>query len=252
MKKHISFILVAILIVSMFAGCEKAVDKNNNVVNGEFAEYLVAEKVGTLNRDNFTTAEGGVYYKDENNLWGVISFNGAHDTGAVFTDVTPRGKYFEVTKVVAADKNDIASLNASYLIDGKGNTIVAGFATYRIMSDRYITAAKVTERTYSDDEAVVSYTDEGLSCYGRSYDILYKGNWAVYDMITEKFVPGASGSYYTSMDANGRYFWFNDAEKNRVTLNENGETLPEGAKLLMMVPIPLRVKWVKYTTATAN
>lgn len=231
MKRYVSLIMMTILIVSTFAGCGKAVDKNKNVVNGEFKESLVAEKVGSLNRDNFTTAEGGVYYKDENNLWGVMSFNGAHDTGAIFTDVTPRGKYFEVTKVVAANENDIANLNKSYLIDGKGKTIVAGYATFDVINDRYIVVAKGTERTYSDDEAVISFTDTGLSCYGSSYDILYKGQWAVYDMITEKFVPGAMGSHYSLIVANGRYFWFNNAEKERVTLNENGETLPEGAKL---------------------
>lgn len=231
MKKYSALSLMVILIISVLAGCEKAVDKNNNVVNGEFTEYLVAEKVGSLNRDNFMTAEGGVYYKGENSLWGVMSFNGAHDTGAIFTDVTPRGQYFEVTEVVAANENDVANLNKSYLIDGKGKTIISGYATFDIMSERYIVVAKGTERTSVKDEAVISFTDEGLSCYGNSYDILYKGDWAVYDIVTEKFVPGATGSHYTLMDGNGRYFWFNNAEKDRVTLNENGETLPEGAKL---------------------
>lgn len=160
-----------------------------------------------------------------------MSFNGAYDTGAIFTNVTPRGKYFEVTKVVAANENDIANLNASYLIDGKGKTIVSGHATYDVLGDRYIIAAKGTERTYSKDEAVISFTNQGLSCYGSSYDIWYKGEWAVYDMVTGKFVPSATGSHNTLIDANGRYIWFNNAEKERVTLNENGEALPEGAKL---------------------
>lgn len=227
----VSLVLTVLMIVSMFAGCGKAVDKNNNVVNGEFNEYLVAEKVGTLNIDNFSTAEGGVYYKGENDLWGVVSLNGAHDTGAIFTDVTPRGKYFEVTKVVAADENDIKNLNASYLIDGKGKTILSGHATYYVMGDRYITAARGTKRTFNEDEAVVSFTDEGLSCYGNSYDILYKGEWAVFDTITGKYVPNATGTHNTLMDAKGRYFWFNDENDERVTLNENGETLPENARL---------------------
>lgn len=216
----------------MFAGCQKeVVDKNNNVVNGAFTEYLVAEKVGTINTDNFMTAEGGVYYKGENDLWGVMSYNGAYDTGAIFADVTPRGKYFEVTEVVAANENDIANLNKSYLIDGKGKTIVSGYATYAIMNDRYITVAKGTERTYSKDEAVLSFADKGLSCYGDSYDVLYKGVWAVYDMVTEKFVPGATGSHYSIIDANGRWILFYNAEDKRVVINENGEVLPEGASL---------------------
>ena len=231
MKKYLALFLAVIFAVSMFAGCGKAVDKNNNVVNGEFTEYLVAEKVGTLNIDNFTTAEGGVYYKGENGLWGVTSFNGVYDTGAVFAAVVPRGKYFEVTKNVASNANDIANLNKSYLIDGKGKIIVSGYATFDVMNERYILAAKGTERTNSKDETVISFTDKGLSCFGSSYDIWYKGEWAVYDIVTEKFVSGATGSHYTLMDGNGRYFWFNDTEKKRVTLNEKGESLPEGAKL---------------------
>lgn len=230
MKKLLCLVLVLLFAVSVFAGCS-AKDANNNVVNGTFTEYLVAEKVGTINRENFTTAEGGIYYKGENDLWGVMSFNGAKDTGAIFTDVTPRGKYFEVTKVVASSENDIANLNKSYLIDGKGNFIVGGWATYNLMGDRYITVAKGSERTYNNKEAVVSFTDSGLSCYGGNYDILYKGVWAVYDTVTEKYVPGATGDYYSLMSENGRYFWYNDAEGKMVKINEKGEPLPEGARL---------------------
>lgn len=46
---------MTLMLVFMFAGCGKSVDKNNNVVNGKFTEYLVVEKVGTLNRDRFFT-----------------------------------------------------------------------------------------------------------------------------------------------------------------------------------------------------
>lgn len=231
MKKYVSLVLVALLVVSVFAGCGKAVDKNNNVVNGEFTEYLVAEKVGTLNIDDFLTAEGGVYYKGENGLWGVISLNGVYDTGAIFTDVTPRGKYFEVTEVVASSINDIANLNKSYLIDGKGNTLISDCATFSVINERYILAARGTERAYLEDEAVISFSDSGLSCYGDFYDVWYKGEWAVYDVITEKFVPGAYGSSYSIMSGKGRFIWFNDDNNNRITINENGEALPEGAKL---------------------
>lgn len=231
MKKYMSLILAVVLVASLFSACGKPVDKNKNVVNGEFSEYLVAEKVGTLSTDRFTTAEGGVYYKGENNLWGVMSFNGAHDTGAIFTDVTPRGKYFEVTTVIAADENDIETLNQSYLIDGKGNTIVSGFATFSIVNDRYVAVAKGTERTFVEDEAVLSFTDTGLSCLGASYDILYKGVWGVYDMITKAFIPGATGTHHTYFTGSGRYFGFNDAEDKRVVLNEKGEALPASARL---------------------
>lgn len=231
MKKYLSLMLAVVFVLLAFASCGKAKDENKNVVNAEFTEYLVAEKVGTIDRDNFSTSNGGLYYKGENELWGVISYNGFYDTGAIFTDVTPRGTYFEVTEVVAKDENDIAALNASYLIDGKGNVIVAGFATFDVLGDRFVVCAKGTERTYSKDATVVSFNDSGLSCYGASYDIYYKGEWTVYDMVTKQFVPGATGSHHTFVDEKGRFCSFNNAKDERVTLNEKGEALPEGAKL---------------------
>lgn len=232
MKKYISLFLAAILIVSVFAGCGKVVDKNNNVVNGDFSEYLVAEKVGTLNRSSFTTAEGGIYYKDENGLFGVMSYNGLYDTGAIFKTVMPRGKYFEVSQVAVANENDMANINAAYLINNKGETVVTSCATYDVINDRYVVAAKATELTYAKDEAVVSFSNnKELRSYGDYYDIYYKGEWAVYDVLTEKYVPGATGTHYTFVSDRGRYFSFKDAESNTVIINENGEELPKDARL---------------------
>ncbi|MBQ5911018.1 MAG: OmpA family protein [Clostridia bacterium] len=235
MKKYLSLLLVALLIVSVFAGCGKAVDKNNNVVNGTFSEYLVAEKVGTLNRDNFITADGGLYYKDENGLYGVISFNGAKDTGAIFADVTPVGKYFQVRTTAIASDGDFAGLNAAYLIDGKGETVVPGtYASFYVISDRYIKVATVTERCYSKDETVVSYNSElGLTYDGNfgEKNSWYKGNWYVYDTVTDKLVPGATGTGNDMVTASGRYLTLKDAENNYYKINENGEALPEGARV---------------------
>ena len=232
MKKYFSLILVALLAVTMLSGCKKAVDKNNNVVNGKFTEYLVAEKIGTVNRDNFSTADGGLYYKGDNGLWGVISYNGAHDTGAIYADVTPRGEYFEVRKTSVVGVTDPNKLNNADLIDGKGKAILSGFAHYSVEGDRYVVAVKTTERTYIEDEAVVSFTDDtGLSSYSSSFDLLFKGAWAVYDMDTEKFVPGASGTKHSYVSASGRYIQFSDSNNNSIKINEKGEPLPEGAKL---------------------
>lgn len=235
MKKYLSLLLVALLIVGVFAGCGKAVDKNNNVVNGTFSEYLVAEKVGTLNRDNFTTADGGLYYKDENGLYGVISFNGAKDTGAIFADVTPVGKYFQVRTTAIAGDGDFAGLNAAYLIDGKGETVVPGtYASFYVISDRYIKVATVTERCYSKDETVVSYNSElGLTYDGNfgEKNSWYKGNWYVYDIVTDKLVPGATGTGNDMVTASGRYLNLQDADNKYYKINENGEALPEGARV---------------------
>ena len=233
MKKYVSLILATLLIVSLFAGCGKAVDKNNNVVNGVFTEYLVAEKVGTLNVDSFSTAEGGVYYKGENGLWGVLSFNGAIDSGAVYSDVTPKGKYFQVRTATVASADDIANINATTLVDGKGKVIASGYASFHILNERYVKALQVTERAYSEADTIMSRNRENGLCYDFYNDKCdwYKGNWCVIDLLTGITVPGAAGEYHTTVSASGRYVQFIDLEKNYVKIDDKGQPLPEGARL---------------------
>lgn len=236
MKKRMALVLAALLILSLFAGCggNKPVDQNQNVVNGEFTEYLIAEKVGTLDRDNFFTAEGGIYYKDDNGLFGVMSFNGARDTGAIYTSVTPHGKYFIVRTAEPTGTGDFAGLNASTLIDGKGQKVVEGpFASFYTLSERYIKVTRITERSYSEDETIASYTENGL-CFDGVYDdyAWYKGHWFVYDTVNDKLVPGATGTYDTIVTAKGRYVQFSDPDDNYYKVDENGESLPEDARLL--------------------
>lgn len=232
MKKYVSLLLAALLILSLFAGCG-AVDKNKNVVNGTFKEYLVAEKVGSLDRDNFTTAEGGIYYRGDNGLYGVMSYNGAYDTGAIFTDVMPIGKWFQVRTRAIKDDRDVAGINASYLIDGKGKTIVAAGGAFHKVSDRYIQVATATAYTLVKDEAVLCLTENGLTFTGTYNDSSdwYAGNWVIYDTVGEKLVPGASGNRYALPTASGRYITFKDADDNYHKLNELGEALPEGGRL---------------------
>lgn len=233
MKKVFSFLLVAILLVSTFAGCGKPVDQNNNVVNGAFSEYLVAEKVGTIDKDNFTTADGGIYYEDENGLFGVMSLNGVYDTGAIYTRVDPEGEYFYVRTKEIANKNDLAGINSAALIDGKGRTIIPeGYACFRNINGRYIQVSKATEITYLEDDAILSISEFGAAYKGAVDDCdWYKGTWYVYDTVTKKMIPGVQGSTDEYVAASGRYIQYNDDNGNRQTVDENGEPLPKNAKL---------------------
>lgn len=235
MKKYGALVLVAILLVSMLAGCGKAVDKNNNVVNGEFTEYLVAEKVGTVNYDQFTVAEGGLYYEGENGLLGILSLNGAHDTGAIYTYVKAVGPYFQVRTKPLANGENIAALNSFGLIDGKGKTIIPeGYACFYNVSERYIKASKASERTFIEDQTVVSYNPETGNTYDGHFSeeyYGYKGTWSVFDAVTGKFVPGATGNSESSVSAKGRYLQYYGSAGEVVKVNENGEPLPEGATL---------------------
>lgn len=233
MKKILSLSLCIIMIITMFAGCGKPKDKNNNVVNGKFTEYLVAEKVGTIDRDNFTTAEGGLFYKDDNGLYGVMSYEGLHDTGAIYADVQSRGKYFQVFQKEITDVNDISSVNSSMLIDGKGNIIIPqGYASFYVLSDRYILAAKATGRTYSEDDVVSCITSNG-TCLTNAYNdsSWYKGSWHVYDVVNKCFVPNATGTKAVTVIARGQYLTFQNDNGENITIDAKGVALPENAKM---------------------
>lgn len=233
MKKNFSFLLVAILLVTTFAGCGKPVDQNNNVVNGAFSEYLVAEKVGTIDKGNFTTADGGIYYEDENGLFGVMSLNGAYDTGAIYTRVDPVGEYFYVRTKEIANKNDLAGINSAALIDGKGRTIIPeGYAYFRNINGRYIQVSKATEITYLEDDAILSISEFGAAYKSAVNDCdWYKGTWYVYDTVTKKMIPGVQGYTDEYVSASGRYIQYNDDNGNGHRVDENGEALPKNAQL---------------------
>ncbi len=224
MKKYVSLILVGLLLLSLFAGCSKQV--NNNVVNATLDEYLVAEKVGTVNRDMFSTTAAGLYYS-EDDKFGVMSIEGLHDTGAIYTDCKQQNNYFAVRKNADYSLSKIDSLNTYGLINGKGESIVPmKYADFYFIGDRYVAAITVTERTYDDDEAAV--------CTLRDYDadqkFDYKGSWCVYDLATGKTVPGVTGKASGKPIAYGKYLvYYQDSD--RVVVDNNGKPLVEGADL---------------------
>lgn len=235
MKKLLSLLLLAALIVTMFVGCgedEAAGNAQNGAVKtGTFSEYLVVEKVGTINKESFFTAAGGLYYK-ENDAWGIMSHNGARDTGAIYSSISTTGNYFIARTREFSNFNDIAGLNSASLVDGKGKTYISGYAAYYELNERYVKVVKVTERTYSEDDLVASATENGLCFTGKfGDDAWYKGNWYVFDTVTETFVPGATGTADTFVSANGRYVQFSDANNNSIKINEKGEPLPENSRL---------------------
>lgn len=234
MKRYLALILVAILALSVFAGCgdgekkDEVIDQNNNVVNGEFSEYLVAEKIGHIERDDFMVATGGLYYKDDNGLYGIMTLNGARDTGAKYSSVTPVGNYFEVSNVAVADAYDYEAINSSYLVDSKGDFVVdGGFATFDVLNERYIKVTKVTARTDIKSDVVMSRNAENGLRFDSYYDTYdgYKGAWYVYDTVTGDLVPNATGTTASIVQASGRYITFEDENNNFVKVDEAGEKL---------------------------
>lgn len=235
MKKIISIILTVAIVASMattLTGCFSFGDQLDNVAYVSFDEQLQAEKVGTMRSTNHIMAETGIIYENEDGYRGVISYDGKHDTGAVFAFCQASEQNFRVAKTAASSYSDIAGLNSMGLIDAKGNVIVPyNYASFKTLNDRYVQAYTVTERTYIKDEALVYYTDDTFSFSADDDDVLFKGTWCVYDVINGKTVPGLTGSTDLIITAKGRYLRYNDAEYNTIIVDENGTALPEGAEL---------------------
>ena len=236
MRRFFTVFLVATILFSMiaiFAGCSddtSAPPANHSI--GEFADKLVAEKVGTIKLDNFSTCEGGIYYKGGNGKYGVMSNEGKYDTGAVYSFCASKGIYFAVSKSLASSYNDIAGLNSVGLINGKGKTVAPMiYASFKILNERYIQAFQVTERTFSKDDALVYFSDDSFSFSPDEDDILYKGKWFIYDVTTGKLVNGVSGTKDTTVVAYGNNIVYYNDNNERIIVDGSGVALPESAKL---------------------
>lgn len=238
MKRILSLTIAILIIISLFSGCGTPEDENNNKVNAEFTEHLIAEKIGSFEKTgkSYTTYKSGVAYKSDNGLWGVISANGLHDTGAIYAYIQGVGDYYKVRKKELSDVNDFDDINAAMLIDNTGKVIIPeGYAAFSIYGDRYITAAKADGFTSDEKRTVASASEKTMLTFvgelNQDESVWYTGEWVVFDTVTGKFVPGAKGKHNAFVSERGRYITFSDENGETVIMNEKGELLPAKAYL---------------------
>ena len=234
-KKLLALLLVGVMLLS-FAACGGK-DKNENEANqlteGAMPDSLMVEKVGSLTTDNFSTAEGGLYYQDETTeKYGVMSLDGNYDTGAIYTSCVASGLYFKVAKSVNRRVTEPATLNDTGLIDGRGNVIIPeAYAYIQSMNDRYFLAIKATKIVGAVERALVAYEDGDLSkprsTFGANADDddLFAGEWFVYDKTTGKAVPGISGTSDQTVVAYGNFIGYNDDTDTRHVVGPDGKEL---------------------------
>ncbi|MBQ6823664.1 MAG: OmpA family protein [Clostridia bacterium] len=233
MKKFFSLLVVAVMLCSIMgaaAGCGKKVAPLPPINLADFTETLTAEKIGNIQTDSFTTCPGGLYYKDENGRYGVMSLEGNKDTGAIYASVTNRDVYFEVSTVVPKNFSDIVGLNSYGLIDGKGKQLIPNaYAEFRYLNDRFVCVMNVTERTFVEDDAVLYYSQNAFDF--STEKAYFEGKWCIYDITTGKIIPGVSGTKEPQMYAQGSYVTYKDeATEKYVTVDAAGVALPENAK----------------------
>ncbi len=194
---------------------------------------FTATKIGTINRDTITPTEFGIYYED-NGKYGVMTYDGKKDTGAIYASCSLNGQYFAVSTTEDRSVTDVASLNNLGLIDAEGKTLIPmKYAIVEVLNERYAQVCEVTEQTTNRDEAIVWYTDGAFTLTALDVDMFFKGKWYVYDLETGFIVDGASGTVTTSVIACGNYIKFFDEVKGYyVTVDCKGEEKPQNIHLL--------------------
>ena len=204
----------------------KPVNENNNVVNATFDDSLILEKIGVINSEySFMVAPGGLYYKDDNGLYGIMSPEGLYDTGALYYACTDEDKYFKVYTKEVTSMLDYDGLNSVMLLDCRGKQVIPGtYAGYDVINDRFVKAFTASSTGIDSSDSLLHY-------YGDDWDAYYRGEWVVYDLTTGATVPGAAGTDTGYITGYGNYISFYDADDNRIVIDGSGNPLPEDARL---------------------
>lgn len=231
-------LLVCILILS-FSGCgsEKGKVKESMQTSADskigLPENLVAQKTAHLTASSATINEYGIIVQNDAKLYGVVTLDGLHDTGAVYSSCTSKGGFFQVSHRNLQNTAD--GLNIYGLIDANGNTIIPeSYAYFLPLNEYYVVAYRATVGTGSKDNSIVFYnSDSNYVGHGSGNGSLYNGTWTVYSTQSMAPVPGAEGSSASDyQSASGKYLTYHNDADERIICDENGNPVPEGAKIL--------------------
>ncbi len=192
------------------------------------ATALSAEKINeiTADFDKIDLASGGIIYK-VGDKYGIMSFDGKHDSGAVYDYCKQNDNLFEVITDIPDDKSEH---NLGGLVDSSGNVILPEeYASFNVLNDRYIKACKVTGETNSKDDALIYESDNWISVGPGDGDKLYTGNWCVYDRKEKSMIKGASGTKAYTISAHGNTLSYVTDAEEKIHVNSEGTVLPKDA-----------------------
>ena len=196
------------------AGEDFDLKKTNDADLSSFDGWL------SLSRNGFTYTKDGKA--------GVISADGKKDTGAVYANAAARGSFFWVKEDVEENTSDASTINNSGLIDSEGNVIVPmQYALIKVKDDRFAQAYTAKALTDNKDEALIFATDRLLAVDAADKDLLYTGEWVVYDLQTKEIVPGVTGTKPTDISAYGDIISYSDDSGNRKYADAKGNAMPE-------------------------
>ncbi|MBR0447502.1 MAG: hypothetical protein IIX28_03430 [Clostridia bacterium] len=225
MKRFYSIFMAAVLLLGLTACGDKTPvkqpdPKQEPLVYTELPTALTAEKLGTIGRQ-VISAEGGLYYK-EGDRYGIMSFDGSYDSGAVYTMCEPRGALFLVSTADMATTLTAANVtqcNRVGMVDGEGNELIPlEYSSVEILGDRFARATEVEAVTDKEEEKLTYFMDGDKK-------VLCTGGWYIYDLQTGKTVPDAYGTKpYIAFDCGG-YVKFVKDDKTVVTALADGTVI---------------------------
>lgn len=202
--------------------------------NDIIKDGLKVKKIGSIETDIFITGDNGLIYRDDNGKYGIITLDGKKDTGAKYTACKSIGNYFLVRTDDGGNVENPASMNCMGVVDVTGKEIIPmKYASANEISDRYIYVCEVTEQTTDKQEALVYSSDSAFSINYSDGDILFKGKWYIYDMVSGKMLDGVSGTNSCNINVYGNFIRYETDTGKKITVNEKGEKLSEDADLFM-------------------
>ncbi|MBQ4561635.1 MAG: hypothetical protein IJA55_04830 [Clostridia bacterium] len=250
MLKKLSAIMLALLMLLSAAGCsiteeapansfeeadgskDDGLFETPDVTSGSISS-IGLEKVGSVEKKNINHGSGGLYYQ-EGELYGVMSFDGEYDTGAKYEYCSPEGLYFRVAEK-RTEGTEPGDVNNMGLINAMGEIIVPmEYAVITAENYRYVRAFKATESTDNKDEALVYLTDSWIHSGAKDGDLLYKGEWQVYDALEKKEINGIKGTNKYAVNAWGGFLEYTNDTDDKVVINYNGDVIPAGAQRYAM------------------
>lgn len=185
----------------------------------------------------FLLCEGGFIYEDENGLYGILSPDFRHDTGAVYAQAQPRGELFMVTADGSVYAETPESLNRFSLVTAQGEELLSAQYADFYVTGNFVAAMKAAERASRSGGALLTYTNLQFLAPEAREDtkesaVYFQGEWQVYDLLTMMPVAQASGAAPGKWAACGKFIGWTDARGRSHAATALGGTLPEGAQLL--------------------
>lgn len=250
-KKILALLMSAATMITMFAACGKgdgeskdgetttttvaSAVQNNKPVEIDITKGITAKKIGSYkkNEDVSFSSPTGVVYETADGEFGIISADGKHDTGAIYTSCGYESEYFVVSKTDYSKADSIDDFNADGMVDANGKEIIPmGYTSFTRINDRYYRADKITEITENEEEALVYFSDDKYQTQYKEGDVLCKGTWEIYDMETGKTVPGATGTKAYKPSANGFALEYTTDSKQVKKVGPGGNAIPSNARIL--------------------